>query len=72
MGLRKTLVSGRGITLAYLFLISQPSGSSLVLAVTCGISSNSAFISSKLVANFANAGKFKGWLIESYKGKIQL
>lgn len=55
-----TLVSGSGITFAYLFFSSAPGGSSSILAETCGIPENSSLMALTSVQKDESPAKFRG------------
>jgi len=56
-----TLVSGSGITFAYLFFSSAPGGSSSIFAETCGIPANSSLIALTSLQKDESPAKFRGW-----------
>lgn len=58
---RSTLVSGSGITFAYLFFTSAPAGSSSIFAETCGIPANSSLIALMSLQKDESPAKFNGW-----------
>lgn len=56
-----TLVSGSGITFAYLFFTSAPGGNSSIFPETWGIPANSSLIALTSLQKDESPAKFRGW-----------